>query len=395
MTHRKKRICILSFSSIARDARVSRQIEYLTPHYDLTAIGGGARPTAFPALNWLPVSLSFPLSQKLLGLLWLMLGKVMPSYYEKWYWRIKRNQQALKIALATPHDAYHANDWQMLPIAAKAAQHHNARLVLDLHEYGPLEWENRLYWRLLYSPMITHILRIYAPEVDASITVAALIAERYQREFGLDPLVVLNAPKQVGDVPIHEVDPHNIRLIHHGAAIRDRYLEKMIQTIALTDNRFSLHFMLKPATPGYINKLRQVADRLAPERVHIHEPVAQKQIIQTIAKYDIGFNLIAPSNYNYLVALPNKFFDGLAAGLAICIGPSPSMAELVRKYDLGCVAPSFEPESIAKMLNQLDVSKLKQMRQAARATAKLFNADVEMTKVIKLYRHLLSEGPPT
>lgn len=37
-------ICIISFSPIARDARVLRQIDHLTPHYDLVVLGYGAPP---------------------------------------------------------------------------------------------------------------------------------------------------------------------------------------------------------------------------------------------------------------------------------------------------------------------------------------------------------------
>jgi hypothetical protein len=37
-------ICIISFSPIARDARVLRQIDYLAPHYDLAVLGHGASP---------------------------------------------------------------------------------------------------------------------------------------------------------------------------------------------------------------------------------------------------------------------------------------------------------------------------------------------------------------
>lgn len=40
----RKLMCILSSSSIARDARVLRQIEYLLPHYQVTAVVYGEAP---------------------------------------------------------------------------------------------------------------------------------------------------------------------------------------------------------------------------------------------------------------------------------------------------------------------------------------------------------------
>jgi len=61
----------------------------------------------------------------------------------------------------------------------------------------------------------------------------------------------------------------------------------------------------------------------------------------------------------------------------------------VRQYELGCVTPSFGPGEVAAILNRLDVSRIAAMQRAARKAAKIFNADVEMAKVIALYRQLL------
>ena len=34
---------------------------------------------------------------------------------------------------------------------------------------------------------------------------------------------------------------------------------------------------------------------------------------------------------------------GLIVGLAVCIGPSPAMADVVRRYGVGVTAPTFDP----------------------------------------------------
>ena len=107
-----------------------------------------------------------------------------------------------------------------------------------------------------------------------------------------------------------------------------------------------------------------------------------------VSQYDMGFCLIEPSNYNYLMAAPNKFFDYIAAGMPVCIGPSPAMAEIVSTYGLGCVAPSFDPQAVAATLNALDGPRLAAMQQGARRAAEIFHADAEMSKVVALYRAL-------
>ncbi len=278
-----------------------------------------------------------------------------------------------------------------MPIADEAARRTGAKVVFDAHEYSPLEYENRLSWRLLYSPLVVYLLRRYGKRLAASTTVAPAIAGRYRDTFGFDPVVVLNTPKLVA-LPARSLDPANIKLVHHGGANVDRHLELMIQTMAYTDRRFSLHCFLVGGPPGYVESLRALAERAAPGKVIFHEPIPPGEIVRRIAEYDIGFFLLMPNNYNYRVALPNKLFDFLAAGLAVCIGPSPGMAELVNEYGCGCIAPTFEPADVASMLNKLTTQEIDRMQSAARDAALQFNADKEMEKVLDIYQLLLGRS---
>ena len=401
MREAKKSICIISFSRIDADARVLRQIRFLSRDYEIAVIGYGDAPPAGhdgSPVRWLPTTYAPAgaggVAAKLRRRALLLGGRLRPANYDDWYWGQPQYRDALEKALASGCDAFHANDWNTLPVAAEAARRLNARLVFDAHEYAPLEFENRWAWRLAYSAMITHMLRRYAPQADATITVAPAIAERYRREFQLAPMVVLNAPDsvQLPETKTAGVDFNNIRLIHHGAAIPDRRLEVMIRALALCDQRYTLHFMLTRNNAAYVRHLERLAEELAPGRVSFNPPVEPEEIVQRVSAYDMGFCFIAPTNYNYLVCLPNKFFEYIAAALPVCIGPSPSMSEIVRSYKLGCVAPSFEPGDLAAVLNGLSGEQMLSMREAARAAAKRINAACEMGKVVELYKRLLPGG---
>jgi len=409
----RKSICILSLSPIARDGRVLRQIQYLRPHYDLTVVGYGPphpRWANDPQVRWVQLPEPTPVSAikaairrgkfhllyqrlplegvRLAYRCSLYLGRVIPTVYDYGYslrWHV---MEPVRKLLSIQHDAYHANDWNTLSLAAKMAQKYNARLVIDLHEYAPLEFESRPDW-WLYEPMLRTILHKYAPLADASITVAPPIAERYRQEFGIDPLVVLNAPEYV-PAPEKEMDGQNLRIVHHGAASKLRKPEVMIEAIARCDQRYSLHFMFVPSS--YVEELKQIAAARAPGRVFFHPPVAPEAIVPRIAEFDIGFTLLPPQSFNDQVALPNKFFESIGAGLAVCAGPSPSMAAIIQQYACGVTAPSFDPEDIATLLNQTTVATWRAMRRNARAAAKELNAAREMNKVVQLYSRLLSEG---
>lgn len=400
MTSRKRKsVCVITFSPVARDARVLRQIQYLSARYDVTAIGEGEPSPAWKEMRgvtWVPtLAEATPegsarrLFEKAGGLALLLAGRLRPSALGRWFWRQPIMRDALAKAVASRCDAFHANDWNALPVAAEAARRLGARLIFDAHEYAPLEFENRALWRLLYAPVAAHLLHHYAPRADASTTVASAIADRYRREFGFAPEVVLNAPDAV-PLPDKAVgDSEEVRMIHHGAAIPDRRLEEMIKALALCDRRFSLHLMLTGNDAAYVGALKRAADALAPGRVQFHEPVAPAEIVRRVSEYDLGFCFIAPTNYNYLVSLPNKFFDFIAAGLPVCIGPSPSMAEVVRRYGCGVIAESFEPRDLAAALNGLSRERLSEMTKAARAAALEINAAREMGKLLEIYGRVL------
>jgi glycosyltransferase involved in cell wall biosynthesis len=149
--------------------------------------------------------------------------------------------------------------------------------------------------------------------------------------------------------------------------------------------------MLTSPDSAYVKYLKQVADELTPGRVNFLAPVPTADVIRTISDFDMGFCYIAPTIFSYLVSLPNKFFDFIAAGIPVCIGASPSMAEIVRSYDLGCISRSFEPADLAAALNGLTPERFVEMQEGARRASREINAEREMGKLAEIYGRLLAE----
>ncbi len=130
-----------------------------------------------------------------------------------------------------------------LPLACRAADVIGAKVVVDLHEYAPLELEG-LIWNLFLRPLREYVLRRYIPETVASITVNQTIAEKYHIEFGFLPIVVLNTPQPNPGITFRPTSPDRVQLIHHGILAQVRKPELMVLTVAHLDTRFDLNFML-------------------------------------------------------------------------------------------------------------------------------------------------------
>jgi glycosyltransferase involved in cell wall biosynthesis len=386
----RPKLCILSFSIIHRDSRVLREIEYGVRDYDVTVVGWGRLDRERPHVTMMPVpqpalspALRVAQVSRMLG------GRLTPGLYEQWYWAMPGHRQALEAVLKARPDIIHANDAMSLPVAIRAAQQTGAKVLFDAHEYSPGQRTNSLKRRVMVQPFLVYLIRQYAPLADAMITVEESIARRYEDEFGLQAAVIRNAPPYQ-QLPFHPTRPDHIQLIHHGGAMRDRLLEGMIEVVALADARYTLTFMLLPASDGYLDDLKALADRLAPGRVSFRDPVAPADIARTINACDIGLFLLPPVSLSYAMALPNKFFEFIMAGLAVAIGPSPAMAASVNRYELGVVADTFAPRALADRLNALTAADIDAMKHRSLAAARDLNAENEMRKLHDIYARLLA-----
>jgi len=387
----RKHICIVNFLT-HYDWRMARQLPYLIQDYDVTVVCFKEAYEPIDGVRWKFIDAkSTPLS-KIRDRALFLLGKLFPSIYDKWYWWRQRYRDGFEAALETKADAYQADDWASLPAAVEAARRNHAVAVYDAYEYWSLEAENQRMWKLFASPLIKHLEDRFIPHVSALISVSPPIVERYKREYSVKTLLIMNAPQPVPLPPFKPTDPQHIRLINHGSAVRDRHIERMIEVMPYLDDRYTLDFIFLPLELDYIEELKALAHRIAPGRVTFLPPLDKSKVLLNVALYDIGIFIIPPVSYNYHNALPNRFFDFISSGLAVCVGPSPAMSEIVQKYQLGVVAPSFEPAEIGEALNRLTAADIDDMKQMARVASVDFDANTEIQKYLALYSDLLRDN---
>ncbi|RUA17644.1 MAG: hypothetical protein DSY55_01795 [Clostridia bacterium] len=385
----RPKLTILSLSTIHQDGRVLREIEYAARAYDVTAVGWGRLDRERPHVTMRPVQkITLPPAQRAMQVARMLGGRITRRAFERWYWAKPDHHQALQAIIAARPDLIHANEAISLPIAIAAAGRTGAKVLFDAHEYSPEQRSDSFSWRVLAQPLYTYIIITYAPLADAMITVEDHIAQRYETLIQRNVSVIRNIPAY-RQHDFHPTDPAHIRLIHHGAAMKERRLERMIHLLSQVDERYTLTFLLMPGTPGYLEALKAQAAKLAPGRVFFQPVVPPSQITETIQHNDLGIYLLQPANYNQAMALPNKFFEFIMAGLAVAIGPSPAMAALVEKYQLGVVAEDFESITLSRRLNALSAGEIDAMKHQSLAAARELNAENEMRKLHAIYTRLL------
>jgi glycosyltransferase involved in cell wall biosynthesis len=333
------------------------------------------------------VSLEEPVQQglgrRIYSAAMLALGRVAPgTAYERLYWSYPVYRAARTALTALQPTIVVANDWNAVPAAAHAAAATGAALAVDFHEFGPRQWDHSAAWRTFRGPMADYVVRSYVDRSTPTMTVCPSLARAYEATYGFTPEVVYNAPRLESLPGFRPTDPDRVRIVHHGVAARVRRLETMVEAVAEAGERYSLDLMLVGDDRGYVTDLRDAGMHLAPGRVNVVPPVPPGEIVGRIAEYDIGLFLLPPTTFNYANALPNKFFDFMAAGLAVAVGPTPDMAAIATRHGFGIVSDGFEPEDMATALRALTTSDIDVLRRQARAAAELYNAETECRKLV-------------
>jgi len=87
---------------------------------------------------------------------------------------------------------------------------------------------------------------------------------------------------------------------------------------------------------------------------------------------------------NATFALPNKFFEYIMAGLALCVTELPEMASIVRRYDLGRLAAGCSAAAFAEAVNGFTPEAIERYRGNARLAAQELNWQRESARLVEL-----------
>lgn len=376
-----KKILMISFSNLKDDPRVRRHINFLKETYCVHTIGYRApeiEGVGFTKVDIRPVNLIGNLRKS-----YQLISKNFDAYYwDKYYF-----DDVFKLINEQSFDLIIANDANTLPLAFKIKG--NSKIIFDAHEYAPLEFEDSLYWRVFFQPLAKYICEKFIKDVDGMITVGDLIAKEYEKNFGKTPLVITNAPKYYDDIKPSLPKGNEIKIIHNGNAFPSRKIELMIEAMDYLDSNYKLYLMLLKTDEKYLERLKNIAK--GKKNVIFLDPVNSDKVVDTISYYDIGLHIMAPTNFNNACALPNKFFEFVQARLAIVVGPSPEMANLVKKYNLGIVAEDFTPKKIAEAIGKLNKDNIFEFKNNAHKVAKELSAEGNKIKYLELVRKVINE----
>jgi glycosyltransferase involved in cell wall biosynthesis len=434
MSHERPTICILALSAIADDPRVRRQAEaFHRSGWDVTAVGVPGARSAIPEWRILTgEDLSQPpleafrcgatLSPGLRASFWpkalrsigrlayrlprmivrgrvryalrLLAVRFQPEIAQGIYWSFSENIRCIyHCAERVNASVWLANDWTMLPLAARLAREKGGVYSYDTHEFAAEEYGDKRKWRLWHRPMVCALEREFINGAAVVSAVSAGIAERLGMLYRLPSaaIVIRNTP-HFEPIPFRPTAPGQIRVLYHGIVTPGRGLEVTIDSVADWRPEFDLTIR-GPGGSDYLDALRcRIAERGLSSRVTLAPAVPMTELVREAAAYDIGFFALPGSSRHNEFALPNKFFEYVMAGLALCLTDLPEMARLVRGYNLGVTFGNVDPQSIAAAINALDPVSIDRYKRNALEAARELCWERESERLVSAYEAVLSSA---
>lgn len=363
-TPARPRLLIISFSPIASDARVLKQVRAFAERYRVTTCGYGPSPD--DDVEHLRIGDDVRADDTEFKLIAARLWRVA-------YSSTGAVREARRLLRGRRFDVVLADDVETVPVALEIAP--ASKVHADLHEYSPRLHDEVPAWMRWRAPYVRWLCRRFAAKAASTTTVGNGLAREYQREFGFLPEVVTNATPYVDLTPSAGAEP--VRLVHSGAALRNRDLGLLVDGVARASRPTTLDLFLQPNEPAYLEELKVQAAGSG-GRVTVHPPVPYDQLIDTLHAYDVGVHVLPPVNFNNRNALPNKFFDYVQARLGLIVGPSAEMAQTVKDRGLGLVTSDFTAEALATALDGLTAADAARFKAASAEAAHELSAEQQV-----------------
>lgn len=235
------------------------------------------------------------------------------------------------------------------------------------------------------------------------ITVSNAIADAISAELtddGRRPVVIRNVPNfelsdtsEVFDVKAElGVSDETFVVLWQGGIGPSRMLEPVIEAFQYLPN--AIFAIRTPYWEAFGKSYEELAARLGiSDQIRPLDPVSSAQIVNSAQGADCGLWTLPNPCRNFHLALGNKIFEYLSAGLPIAVANYPEAKAVCEALDVGLAFDPADPKSIADTIRkfQNEPSRFAEMRRNAASAICRLGADVEWQKLVDLYADISNQ----
>jgi glycogen(starch) synthase len=299
---------------------------------------------------------------------WLLLPEHRNRTEKHW-----RTAAAPRVAAAGPFDVVHAHDFNTLELAAEYAGKWSASLVYDTHE---LWFDRALPGRptSLWRARGRRYEATLASRARVVFTVSDGIAERLRSRGLSDVRVVRNTFPRADDVPPAPDRPEGLLYAGRIGAGRD------LPTVVAAARQLAPFrtVLMGSVDPNYRLDLGPV------------ETVAERSIDEvddTLRSYGISLVTLTNTCENHRLALPNKLFHAVRAGVPVVAADLPELRAVVTQYKLGGLYEPGNAQSLSAAVRAV-IENYSTYTDGVRAAAAELNWEHDAATLVAAYAAL-------
>ncbi|MBA2744375.1 MAG: hypothetical protein H0U43_08750 [Chthoniobacterales bacterium] len=304
-----------------------------------------------------------------------------------------------RAAVAIPAQLYIAHNLAALPAAYAAAKKRRCSFGFDAEDFHTEELTDsqRDKGDQRAREIIENNL---LPRCSYRTAASPLIAEIYHRKYGVTMQPILNV-FPLCQAPQHEPDtalpmPRSMYWFSQTVG-SGRGVEEVLQAMGSMINPPFL-YIRGNVSPSYKAQIFEVSERLGiAAKVQVLPPAAPDQMARLSAGYSLGLAVEPGSSPNNKIALSNKIFTYLLAGIPVLLSRTPAQEALAEDLgDAGILIDLADPKQLGATLSDFLADEPRQHRARAaawRIAHERYNWDIEKHKFLALVeRTLLSYG---
>lgn len=255
--------------------------------------------------------------------------------------------------------------------------------IYDAHELftGLKEVATRPMVRKMWTAIEKHAV----PKFKFGYTVSQSVAEEFNRRYGVDYGVIRNMTV-LRDLDLNQSSERF--LLYLGAVNEARAFEQLIPALKQIN--------LKLVVCGDGNFMDQLKELIrqngVEEKVELKGMVPPDELWAVVTKAWLGMGVAENTGINQYLALPNKFFDYLHAGLPQIAMSFPEYKRINEEFEVAILIDEPDVQRIADVINNLmrnDVLYQRLRKNCLRAR-QVLNWQEEEKKLLEFYKSIFN-----
>ncbi|MDA3817204.1 MAG: glycosyltransferase [Prolixibacteraceae bacterium] len=251
------------------------------------------------------------------------------------------------------YDVVVANDLDTLPACFIASKLKRKPIVYDSHEYFTEVPE--LINRPGIQKIWEQIEKLIVPKLQHCYTVSPGIAKIYHEKYGNNFKLVRNLPKKTKhDKRTRTSDlsfPTDVSfIIYQGAINLGRGVEEAILAMKRIEN---MRLVIAGDGDKFEECQKIVRNENLTDKVIFTGRISPEELAKITPHASIGLSIEKDMGLNYRLALPNKLFNYIQAGIPVLASSLPEIKNIVKTYNVGVLIDEVTPEKIATGLKNM------------------------------------------